>query len=466
MTIFQHDILQELIDENYANEVVSEQQTNVHVSNLNAGNEQALSYEWEVVLLNVLAHIGEVEHERAFGKRKPDIYSTNKTKSEGFIADIVTISDAGYQEENPVDLLTFELEQRITNIDLNIYNFTVRVGSVPQPYRPHSRTRLKIPRRENLHKQIFNAAFAEYVKGIVAEPDVARDYTLKTQELDVVIEYHPGQNGFAFHGPAFDIHPPMKQNPLLNALKRKAKTLKETEYDGVKGIFVCDGGSAMFYFRRSDVLHHGAERVIEDFLRQSQTVSFVLLITVEVIFDPFPNRVGHKVVLELYLNEKLTILSDEMRDTLNSLDQLFPVPEVDARSAASNIKRRRFLPDAELFRMPIPEQADKSRSVTVPAPLKIRKWSNPIKRRVIRQYRTKITTGVVTTEDERKEAALAIANGAEGVDDVNNILAPTSLQRRVLEHHPRIAPLVLSGEVDILYDPFTFQVLMAFRVGR
>src|SRR5882762_3611140 len=115
MTIFSHDTLQRLLDENHASRVVSDQQNQVHVSNLNAGNEQALSYEWEVVLLNVLGLIGAVEHERALGRRKPDIYFIDKTKSEGLIADIVTISDAGYQDENPVDLLTFELEQRVTN---------------------------------------------------------------------------------------------------------------------------------------------------------------------------------------------------------------------------------------------------------------------------------------------------------------------------------------------------------------
>lgn len=463
MTIFSHDKLQQLIDENYANQIVSEQQTKVHVLSLNAGNEQALSYEWEVVLLNVLAHIGDVHHESAFGNRKPDIHFTNKNKLEGFIADIVTISDAGYQDENPIDLLNFELEQRITSVGLNIYNFTVRIGSVRQPYKPHSKIKLKIPRRENLHREIFNAAFAEYVKHIVAEPGVAQAYTLKTQELDVAIEYHPNQNGFEVHAPAFDIHPPMKQNPLLNSLKRKGKKLKEAEYDGVKGIFVCDGGSSMFYFRRSDVLHHGAEKVVEDFLRQSETVSFVLLVTVEVVFDPFPHRIGHKVVTELYLNDKLTLLSDEMRDTLNSLDQLFPVPEIDARSVVSNIKRRRFLPQAELFRMPALDQVLNSTPIPVATSLQLRKWSNPIKRRVIRRYKLKITTGVVPTEEERKEAADAIANGAEGVDEVNNILAPTSLQNRVLEHSPGIAPMVMSGKVDILYDPFTFQVIAAFR---
>jgi hypothetical protein len=463
MTIFSHDTLQKLIDQNHAAAITSAEQTRSHVSKLNAMNEQALAFEWEVVLLNVLGRIGNVEHERSCGFRRPDIYFRNSATSEGFIADIVTISDVGSQDENPVDLLTLELEQRITSQGLNIYNFSVHIGTVPQPYRPHARIKLKIPRRGSFHKEIFNASFMKYLKAIASEPGLARDHTLKTQELDVVIEYRPGQASFKFQSAAFDIHPPMKQNPLLYALKRKARVLKEAEYDGAKGIVVCDGGSSMFFFRRSDVLHNGSEKVVEDFLRQSETVSFVLLVTVEVLFDPFPQRVGHKVLTELYLNEKLNVLSEELRDTLNSLDQLFPGPEVDARSAISNIKRRRFLPEAELFRLPTSEQAYNSRTITVTAPLQIRKWSNPIKRRTIRHYASKLTTEVVPTEDERREASEAIANGAEGVDDVNNILAPASLQKRVLELHPRMIPVVASGQADILYDPFTFQVIAAFR---
>lgn len=466
MTIFSQDTLQELIDENFSARITSEQQTQVHVSHLNAANEQTLAYEWEVVLLSVLSRISHVAHEYSFGRRKPDIYFSSKTKSEDFIAEIVTISDAGYQDENPVDLLTLELEQRITSQGLSIYNFSVRIGSVPQPYQAHARIKLKIPRRENLHKEVFNAAFNEYLKNIASEPSVTRPYMLKTKELDVVIEYHPDQNGFEFQAPAFDIHPPMRRNPLLYALKRKAKKLKEAEYDGPKGIFACDGGSSMFFFRRSDVLHHGSEKVIEDFLRQSETVSFVILVTVDVIYDPYPKRIGYKVVTELYLNERLRVLSDELRDTLNSLEQLFPTPEVDARSALSNIKRRRFLPESELFRVPTTYQPHETRRSISNEPFQIRSWSNPIKRRKIRRYSSKITTAVVPTEDERREAAEAIANGAEGIDDVNNILAPASLQKRVLELHPRMIPAVTSGEADILYDPFTFQVIAAFRANR
>jgi hypothetical protein len=463
MTIFSHETLQELIDENFTARITSEQQTNIHVSHLNAANEQTLAYEWEIVLLNVLSTIGDIKNEYNFGRRRPDIWFSDKTTTESFIADVITISDAGYQDENPVDLLTFELEERISRQGLNIHNFSVRIGSIRQPYRPHGTIKLKIPRRENLHKQLFNADFNEYLKHIAAEPSVTRPYTIQTKELDVVIEYRPDQNGFQSHMAAFDIHPPMRRNPLLHALKRKAKKLKEAEYDGAKGIFACDGGSSMFFFRRSDVLHHGSENVVEDFLRQSETVSFVILVTVNAIYDPYPKRIGYKVATELYLNEKLRLLSDHLRDTLNSLDQLFPTPEVDARSALSNIRRRQFLPPPESFRIPTPHQGYETRRGMHNTPFQIRSWSNPIKRREIRRYSAKITTSVVPTEQERKEAAQAIANGAEGVDEVNNILAPPSLQKRVLELHPRMISAVNSGKADILYDPFTFQVLAAFR---
>jgi hypothetical protein len=38
----------------------------------------------------------------------------------------------------------------------------------------------------------------KYLKAIASEPSLARDHTLKSQELDVVIEYRPGQEGSNF----------------------------------------------------------------------------------------------------------------------------------------------------------------------------------------------------------------------------------------------------------------------------
>jgi hypothetical protein len=474
MTIFSQETIQRLLQENYAVGVTTNAQTQCHVDKLNAKNEQSLSFEWEVVLLNVLSKVGIVVHEKTFGRKNPDIYFVSKTASnEAFIADIVTVSDEGHQAENPVNAFTLELEKVVRRHGLSIYNFCVNIGNVPVPFHPHSKIKLKLPRPENFHSEFFNAEFKKYLKTIVENPSLPHPHSVKTANIDIEIQYSPNQEEFKVSSAAYDIHPPQRQNPILNALKGKAKKLKEAQYDGTRGVLLCEGGSSMFFFRRTDALFSGSEKVIEDFLRQHSSVSFVLVVFVEILYDPYPNKVDYKVTTELYLNERPIGLSEELRDTLNSLEQFFPTPVIDVRSAVSNIKRSivsgsdvetpsfTFSSDGDLISREIDAQA--------PAPsveAVLRKWNNPIKRRIFRQYSMKLVTDVFVTEEERQEAAQAIANGAESVDREGNILALPSMIRRVLETHPGITADVKSGKADVLYDPLTFQVILAFKAKK
>jgi hypothetical protein len=104
MAIFSQEIIQQLLEENYVAGVTTKEQTLRHIDNLNAENEQSLSFEWEVVLLNVLSKVGTVIHEKTFGRKNPDVYFITRTEpTESFIADIVTVSDEGHQAENPED---------------------------------------------------------------------------------------------------------------------------------------------------------------------------------------------------------------------------------------------------------------------------------------------------------------------------------------------------------------------------
>jgi hypothetical protein len=468
MTIFARETIQQLLDDNYGTGVTTKEQTKRHVDNLNAGNEQSLSFEWEVVLLNVLSKVGTVIHEKAFGRKNPDVYFISRTEpTESFIGDIVTVSDEGHQAENPVNAFTLELERIVKKYGLNIYNFSVKIGDYKEPFRPHSKTKLKIPFPQNLHREFFNAEFRKFLRAIAANPNTPRPYGVKTDTLDIEVEYNPNQDGFEVSSTAYDVHPPQRQNPLLNALKGKAKKLKEAEYDGTRGVFLCDGGSTMFFFRRSDAVFSGSEEVIEDFLRQNSSVSFVLVTYVEILYDPYPNRTGYKVSTELYLNERGSGLSVKLRDTLNSLEQFFPTPAIDVRSSLSNIKRKvlRKADNKGSFTVPPNSREDDASVSTAYVEPVLRKWSNPIKRPSFRQYSMKIVTDVLITEEEKQEVAQVIAEGAEAVDREGNILAPPNLTRRVLESHPNISSQVKAGKVDILYDPLTFQVIAGFKAN-
>jgi hypothetical protein len=470
MAIFSQEDIQRLLAENYTAGVTTKEQTQRHIDNLNLGNEQSLSFEWEVVMLNVLGKVGAVVHEKTFGAKNPDVYFISRIDTgESFIADIVTVSDEGHQGENPVNAFTLELERITERHELSIYNFSVSIGNFPKPFSTHSKTKLKLPRPENLHREFFNAEFKRYLRAIAENPDSPRPYAVKTPSIDIEIQYNPHQEEFKLSSAAYDVHPPQKQNPVLNALKRKGRLLKEAEYDGIRGVILCDGGSSMFHFRRSDALFSGSETVIEDFLRQFSSISFVLVVFVEILFDPYPKRAGYKVTTELYLNENQARLSENLRDTLNSLEQFFPIPVIDVRSIVAFIKRRFIFESDETAPFSFPPDIDlttRGNSTLPPMPSAepvLRKWRNPIKRPTYREYWMKVVTDVFVSEAEREEAAQAIANGAEGVDREGNILAPLSLIRRALEAHPSVAADVRSGRADVLYDPLTYQVILAFK---
>ncbi len=472
MSIFDNTTLQQRLKENLVAGIVTRQQAQEHINKINISNEFSISFEWEVVILNVLSKAGRVIHEKEFGKKKPDVYFVSRTQpNQSFIADIVTVSDDGHQKDNPVDALTLEFQNILQRHELSIYQFKITIGSAPSPYHSHSKVKLLIPRPEELHQKLFNSSFKNFIRSIVEERNVPNSYSVKTEEIDVAFEYNPQQNGFQVSSTAYDVYPPLKQNPFLNALKGKAKQLKEAEYDGTRGIILCDGGSSMFFFRRTSALHFGSEKIIEDFLRQHSSISFVLVVFVEILYANYPIRNGYKVTTELYLNEGNLTLSEEMRDALNSLEQLFPVPIIDVRSAVANNKKRKFAEhEAEISLLSLPEdnlfnsnEGDIDSAETQPI---LRKWKNPIEKKKFRSYSSKLVLNVDPTEDEKKEAAQAIASGAEEIDDVGNIIAPLSLQKKALEIHPGIREKVELGEWDILYDPFTYQVIAAVRAKQ
>jgi hypothetical protein len=66
-------------------------------------------------------------------------------------------------------------------------------------------------------------------------------------------------------------------NPLFNALKSKAGQLRQSGYDGLRGIIVCDGGSRIFT-EMSNWSTYSMDQVVQEFFRQNTSVSFVATI--------------------------------------------------------------------------------------------------------------------------------------------------------------------------------------------
>ncbi|HWT01581.1 MAG TPA: hypothetical protein VN256_15140 [Pyrinomonadaceae bacterium] len=340
MTLFSRRTLQRLIDEN-ASTVLTEEQSQCHIDRLNDVEEQTFSFEWEVVVLNVLNKVGRVIHEKKFGTRHPDVFFTSRTnKEESFIADIVTVSDEGLEKEEPVKAFEAELQEKIEKFGLSLNPFILhfnRMESSSFGEKPD----IKVPERNRFHKDFFNNNFKSFLRRVRENPSSPEQYYVKTKDIDVCLEYNPQNRRFTMHLPANDIPYNLVKNPIYNALRGKVRKLKQAKFEGTRGIIVCDGGSAMFHFRKTGAyqLIISTEMVIREFFRQNKSVAFVLLIFIDIQGDVDAGKRRYEVKTKLYENELHEALSEDLRAKLFTLDRLFPIPVIDARSAVSNIKK-------------------------------------------------------------------------------------------------------------------------------
>ena len=100
MTIFSRRVIQKFLNEN--RKFMDEEKITDHIKKLNYQNNESIAAEWEVVVLNALSKIGSIEHEKYFpGSKKPDIYFKSPT-IDVFVADITSVSDENYDNENPI----------------------------------------------------------------------------------------------------------------------------------------------------------------------------------------------------------------------------------------------------------------------------------------------------------------------------------------------------------------------------
>src|SRR5438309_1161792 len=102
MALFTRRRLQRILNENAG--FLKPDQLSTSVNLLNSIYDEYLAKEWELAMLNAASKHGHVEHEPgARDERKPDLRFRSNYDGVAFIADVATISDRGFHQENPVD---------------------------------------------------------------------------------------------------------------------------------------------------------------------------------------------------------------------------------------------------------------------------------------------------------------------------------------------------------------------------
>lgn len=344
MAIFSRRILQQMINENAA--FLTENQIDMQISRLDGNGFDSIATEWEVVLLNVFSKIGQVEHEPDLGtSAELDLLFTHHADQSQFVADITTISDENFEEATPLKAFAIELRQRIERAGLAFNGFSYFVEAHPPT---DAKIKLMLPKREHFSGEIFNNQFSTFLQEVKHNPGEACSHRISTDKTNIVINYDPEKKGLGGGSFVYILATSKTKNTLYYALRdKRRKQLTNIEFSGAKGIIVCDGGSHMFHAKPSGEYrpYYNAAEVINEFLRQNQTIDFVLAVSVIFTNKRIINakRPFRKVKLELFTNKSFVSLSDKLKHITTEIEQFFPEPFNTPEGARETI-RHRFRP--------------------------------------------------------------------------------------------------------------------------
>ncbi len=336
MALFTRRVIQICLDENA--EFVSTENLRDWVQRLNRVSIDYVATEWEVVLLWAFAKFGKVQHELPLGRRPVDLIFESTDKKLRFAADIAAISDQSLHDRNPIDRFRDELSKRIEKAKINTGRFIFRVEEQqPVAYRGTRRKRrLLLPSVSQFSTYIFDVTFDKYIESIRKEPQHPRDHYVhhRSPPVAITIQYQPGV-GRGVESSSYGSYTSTTvkdDNPLFNALKKKADQLRQSGYKGIRGIMVCDRGSRIF----TEILNWSTfnmEEVINDFFRQNSSISFVVTMGIRSRSSTLGRGFHLDVVPKLFVrdaNATKDWVSDLNRlvvQVTHSLPEIYQTPE-------------------------------------------------------------------------------------------------------------------------------------------
>lgn len=317
------------------------------VDRLNRSGNSRLPAMWELVMLDALSREGVLRHESPLPNgRCPDFELTvSLAASEQIqvIGDVATVSDAGLDEQNPVDVLRAELYRLAAKAGLNPNHFGYDVrGARVGPY-GDARMKLFLPLKGPL-LMLMGKEVAPWIFRLKTEPQQPNSFEYATPEIGFSLTYDPMQRYARGGHLSYDVAASRDKNPLFKALKGKIDQLKGVSPTAIRLVIACDGGSALL--RQSLLMRSPgtfiAREVAEDFLRKNSSIDAVLLATIEEqrqILDPTTTfRMKYDIVvapLRVRSQRMTPVVIAALETVLSKAVQHIPQPIQSAYNAAA-----------------------------------------------------------------------------------------------------------------------------------
>lgn len=311
---------------------------------LNAENINRLPQMWELAWLYALGSVVRVEHERPLPEGKPDLWFTisDGSKPLTVVADITCLSDSALHAANPFEQLSNTLHQQARKVGIRGGGFHVSASHVePGPGRG-KKVQLLIPSGPEL-EQLTKRHLKPFVRDVSFAQLTPRRLEIDEPRAKFVVEYKgPGQYSGGSHR-SYDSALSLETNVLFNRLRDKTRQLRGAPAGAVRMLVICDGGCALLS-RRQPLEGYNAKQIAQHFLRRSQTIDLVLLVTVVEERTIFARRTQRQLVCDLVaaVGSQSTHMTDRVVQAVwrvfDEATRKLPVPNM----MPNNALRRNF----------------------------------------------------------------------------------------------------------------------------
>jgi hypothetical protein len=213
----------------------------------NKDPDQALPAEYELALAWAVSKIADIEIDRSCGSRTPDIFSRNLLKSGPLVAEVAALSDDPFSGESlmrrAANIINSVAERIVKEAPQHLhFEFLEENGYLPADRHSNGLTRY-FRRRCITRKFRADELLEQTRRGWLQSMPQTQPFRWRTDEIDVVITWkdrvHPMTNTFSsMPSVTYDV----RNNPLYERLKAKARQLQDVEQGVLKAILLGDAG--------------------------------------------------------------------------------------------------------------------------------------------------------------------------------------------------------------------------------
>jgi hypothetical protein len=341
--------------------------------------KDALSAEWEIVLINALRSCGNVEIEPLLrspsGESRPDVLLRPATGCTSALSrpcyvEISAVSDDGYEDENPQKLFIAAFRWLLKRMRLPAECFRVEISGSVQDETLEKRKaderigratrdgridweawlrgsrlndrkmRLALPAKSGINSLLCKK-FVPVLRAVSREP--ARRHTASICDDGVLVDllYDPLGRGFSYSFPSYTTAYSLAYNPIANRLNAKADQLARGS--GLRGVILCDRGCDLLV----DRVYPGPDAfrlrdVVTNVLARRSEISFVITYAIHQVVNGWGRYAGLQLSVSAFYNpEKAScaIRENEFDGLVRAISDHLPVPVEAPKNAALALPR-------------------------------------------------------------------------------------------------------------------------------